>query len=74
MVTIHLHLMPKIRMRGAVPPFLNASSWRGVWLSTGTTLPFLIIPLIFLSSLYGLPFCLNGGFRTVFDVLHHESK
>jgi hypothetical protein len=26
-------------MRGAIPPLPNTSSWRGVQLSTGTTLP-----------------------------------
>jgi len=25
-------------MRGAIPPLLSTSSWRGGWLSTGTTL------------------------------------
>jgi hypothetical protein len=32
-------------MRGAIPPLPNTSSWRGAWLSTGTTLP-LLMPLI----------------------------
>jgi len=36
----HLHhLVPRSRMRGAIPPLPNTLSWRGAWLSTGTVLP-----------------------------------
>jgi hypothetical protein len=28
-------------MRGAIPPLTSTSSWRGAYLSTGTTLPLL---------------------------------
>jgi len=27
--TTHLHLVPKLRIRGAIPPLLNMSSRRG---------------------------------------------
>jgi hypothetical protein len=29
-LTTHLHLVPRLRMRGAVPPLFHTSSWRGV--------------------------------------------
>jgi hypothetical protein len=32
------HLVPRSRMRGAVPPS-NTSSWHGAYISIGTTLP-----------------------------------
>jgi hypothetical protein len=38
-LTTHLHPVPRSRMRGAIPPLPNTSSWRHVSLSTGTTLP-----------------------------------
>jgi hypothetical protein len=43
-LTTDLHLVPRSRMRGAIPPFPNTSSWRGAWLSTGKplTLPNLL--------------------------------
>jgi len=28
-LTTHLHPMPRSRMRGAIPPFLDTPSWRG---------------------------------------------
>jgi hypothetical protein len=28
-LTTHLHLVPRSRMRGAIPPLPNTSSWRG---------------------------------------------
>jgi hypothetical protein len=31
-LTTHLHLVPSSRMRGAIPPFPNTSSWRGAQL------------------------------------------
>jgi hypothetical protein len=35
-IHLHLiHLVPKLRMHGAIPPFPNMSSWRGAGLSTG---------------------------------------
>jgi hypothetical protein len=43
-MTTHLLLVPKLRMRGAIPPLPHTPAWRGAWLSTGTTLPFLLIP------------------------------
>jgi hypothetical protein len=37
--TDHLsHVVPRFRMRGVIPPFPHSSSWRGILLSTGTTL------------------------------------
>jgi len=42
-LTIHLLLVPMLRMCGAIPPFHHMSSWDGTWLSTGTTLPFYTI-------------------------------
>jgi hypothetical protein len=27
-LTSHVHLMPRLRMRGAIPPLANTSSWR----------------------------------------------
>jgi hypothetical protein len=37
-LTTHLHLVPRSRMRGAIPPLPNTSLWRGTYLSTGTLL------------------------------------
>jgi hypothetical protein len=37
----HLHLAPRLRMRGAIPPLPHKSRRHGVWLSTRTTLPVL---------------------------------
>jgi hypothetical protein len=31
----HLHLVPRLTMRGAIPPLPHTSSWRGAELSTG---------------------------------------
>jgi len=42
-LTTHLHLVPRWKMRGAVLPLPNTSSWRGAYLSTGTTLPYLYL-------------------------------
>jgi hypothetical protein len=33
-------------MRGAIPPLPDTSSWRGAYLSTGTTLPFTLLPVM----------------------------
>jgi hypothetical protein len=33
-LTIHLHLVPRLRICETIP------SWHGIYLSTGTTLPF----------------------------------
>jgi len=44
-LTTHLHPVPKLRMRGAIPPLSNTSSWCGSQLSTGITL---LLPLPFL--------------------------
>jgi len=33
----HLNRLPRLRMRGAVPPLPNTSSCRGMWLSAGAT-------------------------------------
>jgi len=39
-LTTHLHIVPRSRMRGAIPPLLNMPSLHGAQLkSTGTTLP-----------------------------------
>jgi hypothetical protein len=35
----NLHLLPSLRMLGAISPLPHTSSWRGTQLSTGTTLP-----------------------------------
>jgi hypothetical protein len=42
-LTTHLHLVPRSRMRGAMPPLPNTPSWHGTHLkeSTGTTLSFI---------------------------------
>jgi hypothetical protein len=45
----HLSLMLRLGVHGADPLFHNTSSWLGVWLSTGTTLP-LPLPLHVLSQ------------------------
>jgi hypothetical protein len=50
-LTTHLHLVPRSRMRGAIPPLPYTSSWRGAKLSTGTTLPF---TFTFITSLHGI--------------------
>jgi hypothetical protein len=34
------YLLPRSRMREAILHSHNTPSWRGAWLSTGTTLPF----------------------------------
>jgi hypothetical protein len=38
-LTTHLHLMPRLRMRGAVPPLPHTSSWRGA-----LSLPYMLQP------------------------------
>jgi hypothetical protein len=35
------HLVPRLRMSGAIPPLPHTSSWRGAQLSRGTTLAFI---------------------------------
>jgi hypothetical protein len=43
-LTTPFDLVPTLRMRGAIPPFHQyASTWRGTWLSTGTTLPLPVV-------------------------------
>jgi hypothetical protein len=37
-VTTHHHLVPTLRMRGAIPPLTHTSPWRGTLSSTGKTL------------------------------------
>jgi hypothetical protein len=37
--TTHFHFLQRTRMCSAIPPLPHTSSWRGVQLSTGTTLP-----------------------------------
>jgi hypothetical protein len=54
-LTTHLHLVPRLLMRGAVPPLPQTYSWRGALLSIRTTLLFLLLLLL------GLP---NGLFPT----------
>jgi hypothetical protein len=41
-LTIHLLLVPRSRMCGAIPPPPNTSSWCGAYLRTGTTLLLLV--------------------------------
>jgi hypothetical protein len=48
-------LVPRLRMRGTVPPLSHTSSWRDASLSIGTTLPYLLLTL----SL--LPIILHNG-------------
>jgi hypothetical protein len=48
-LTTYLHLVPRLRMRGAILPLPHTSSWIGTYLSTGTTLRF--------SYLYSCIFC-----------------
>lgn len=38
-LTTHLHLVWRSRNSGTAPPLAGMSSWRGVWLAPGTTLP-----------------------------------
>jgi hypothetical protein len=38
-LTTRLHLVPRLRMRGAISPLSHPSSLRGTWLNTGTILP-----------------------------------
>jgi len=38
-LTTHILQVPRLRMRGAIPPLLPTSSWRCAWLNTGTALP-----------------------------------
>jgi hypothetical protein len=40
-LTAHFHLVRKLKMRGNISPLPHTFLWRGVWLSTGTTLPYL---------------------------------
>jgi len=42
-LTIHLHLVPRLKMRGVTPPLRNTPSWSSAYLGTGTTSPFLLI-------------------------------
>jgi hypothetical protein len=38
---IHVHLMPRLRMRGAISPLLHMLLWSGAYLSRGTSFNFL---------------------------------
>jgi len=38
-LTADLHLMPRLRMCGPIPPLPHTSSWSGSWLSEGISLP-----------------------------------
>jgi len=44
-LTTHLHLVLRLRMRGAIPTLSHMSSWRGIYVNTTTTLT---LPLLFL--------------------------
>jgi hypothetical protein len=53
-LTTHLHLVQRLRIRGAVPPLTHTTSWHGVQLSTQTnvTLPVplpLLLPVLILN-------------------------
>jgi len=39
-LTTHLNAVPRLRIRGDIPPLPHTCSWHGALLSTGTTLPF----------------------------------
>jgi len=41
-LTTHLCLVPRLWLSGAIPPLPLTYSWRGAWLSTGTTLTFFL--------------------------------
>jgi hypothetical protein len=43
-MTTRLHLVPRLRLRGAIPSLLHTSSWRDTLLSAETTLP---VPSLF---------------------------
>jgi len=36
-LTIYLHLLSRLRLRGAVIPLAHTASWRGIYLNTGST-------------------------------------
>jgi hypothetical protein len=48
-LTTHLHLEPRLRMRGITPPLPHIYSWSGTWLGAGTTLT-----LLYLIQLYNV--------------------
>jgi hypothetical protein len=41
-----LHLLSRIRIRGAIPPFPGTSPWRGVILAQEENLPLLLLLLL----------------------------
>jgi hypothetical protein len=72
-VTIHLHLVPRLRMRGAIPPLPNTSSCRGDLLSTGTVLSNATSPDSSVSKVTGYGLDDWGSYpRNGREVLHHR--
>jgi hypothetical protein len=51
-LTTHLHLVPRSRMRGAIPPLAQYASKCGAQLNTGTTLPLPLPLYLSLTALY----------------------
>jgi hypothetical protein len=41
-LTIHLYLVPSLRMRGAILPLSHTSSWPDAWLIIGKISPLLV--------------------------------
>jgi hypothetical protein len=71
-MTTHLRLVPKLRIRGAIPPLPHTSSWSGAWLSTGSFLPspyllvfpvsYTEVPEIDTTLFIGIFLCLRSSF------------
>jgi len=51
-LTTNLRLVSMTRICGAMPTLPHTSSWRGSWLSTGTTLPFTPYVNMFIKARY----------------------
>jgi len=44
-MSTHLRQLPRLRMRGAMPPVPHTSSWRGTWLTRGAiTFTYILTP------------------------------
>jgi hypothetical protein len=56
-LTTHLLLVPRSRMRGAIPPPPNTSSWRGGYFSKGTILPLLLLNIFNIPVQLVLNYC-----------------
>jgi hypothetical protein len=77
-LTIHLHLVPMLRMHGALLPLTCTSSWHEMWLRTGTTLPyykFIVVMNLDIRVHFALSTCsLCDSLALTSVVLSHDSR